>query len=500
MSIADMLAKTLEEKQMSKNEVIRKTGIDRSSFYQILGNRRMATPVQFLKIINVLQPDAADRIRFLGQYERERVGDEKFVTYEKARAFLRKLSGEDAGAEKNNGSGHRVSEYGGEKERAEKESVEKTPAQQDGDSAVRTSCPEVMASMIRQEVKKGGNIKFRLLLPMELCFALGIEKVLEENIRSGSRVYVEQLLSDWDGRSAAEPMILAFADYLRFLGRTPGFFLNAYMTDEVLFHPEGTPYPFYIIGVDAMVMFDRTGNKCICVQDPTQIRDFTEHFDMLIHHADPVVELNHDLTEMMTNVEEMLGFEGDRADNADYPYLKGTPEQSCMSDLNAEENASPFPVFNLSDFPCLWLSTTREQNERYIDSLDVGDSDTRRWLAFGDIIRSLDMIEFTSKERINRLFESRRITENGVSIEIRKEDIPVLRAAVRERIGKNLFLLNEEAQPLPKGYFLYLTRNGKMIFGPYQNSSFLVCVQNWDFVGELYNWFATRISTVNPEI
>ena len=60
--------------------------------------------------------------------------------------------------------------------------------------------------------------------------------------------------------------------------------------------------------------------------------------------------------------------------------------------------------------------------------------------------------------------------------------------------------LNEEAQPLPKGYFLYLTRNGKMIFGPYQNSSFLVCVQNWDFVGELYNWFATRISTVNPEI
>lgn len=100
MSIADMLAKTLEEKQMSKNEVIRKTGIDRSSFYQILGNRRMATPVQFLKIINVLQLDAADRIRFLGQYERERVGDEKFVTYEKARAFLRKLSGEDAGAEK----------------------------------------------------------------------------------------------------------------------------------------------------------------------------------------------------------------------------------------------------------------------------------------------------------------------------------------------------------------------------------------------------------------
>lgn len=52
----------------------------------------MATPVQFLRILNVLQPDTADRAHLLRRYERERVGEEKFAKYEKVRSFLRRLS------------------------------------------------------------------------------------------------------------------------------------------------------------------------------------------------------------------------------------------------------------------------------------------------------------------------------------------------------------------------------------------------------------------------
>ena len=92
MSIAEMLAAEFESAKISKNDAIRKTGIDRSTFYQILGNRRMATPVQLLKILNVLQPDPEERAHLLREYERERVGEEKFAQYEKVRSFLRRLS------------------------------------------------------------------------------------------------------------------------------------------------------------------------------------------------------------------------------------------------------------------------------------------------------------------------------------------------------------------------------------------------------------------------
>lgn len=428
MCIADMLAHEFDAAQISKNDVIRKTGIDRSTFYQILGNRRMATPVQFLKILNVLQPDAADRARLLRQYERERVGEEKFAKYEKVRSFLHRLSegADDVG----------------------------------GGSGSTTSCPELIASLIRHALQKEGRIRLRLLLPTELFFSLGIESALEENTQSGRTVYVEQLLSDWDGSSDADSMIMGFADYLKLLKRNTDFTVNAWMTDEVLFHPEGTPFPFYIIADDAMVMFDHTGKKCIQVQDPVQIREFTEHFDRLLQHARPVVKMNLDMTEV-------------------FAYL---------TDVMRESEGK---MYLFSDTPCIWLSTTLEMDRKYIDYEDA--------LAYGELLRSLDVVEFTSKERISRLFARRRISESGVDIAMRKEDIPVLHASVRDRIGKNLFLINEEVQPLPEGYIIFVTADGKMIIAPFRDSRLQVYVENWDFAANLYEWFATRISTVNPE-
>lgn len=428
MCIADMLAHEFDAAQISKNDVIRKTGIDRSTFCQILGNRRMATPVQFLKILNVLQPDAADRARLLRQYERERVGEEKFAKYEKVRSFLHRLSegADDVG----------------------------------GGSGSTTSCPELIASLIRHALQKEGRIRLRLLLPTELFFSLGIESALEENTQSGRTVYVEQLLSDWDGSSDADSMIMGFADYLKLLKRNTDFTENAWMTDEVLFHPEGTPFPFYIIADDAMVMFDHTGKKCIQVQDPVQIREFTEHFDRLLQHARPVVKMNLDMTEV-------------------FAYL---------TDVMRESEGK---MYLFSDTPCIWLSTTLEMDRKYIDYEDA--------LAYGELLRSLDVVEFTSKERISRLFARRRISESGVDIAMRKEDIPVLHASVRDRIGKNLFLINEEVQPLPEGYIIFVTADGKKIIAPFRDSRLQVYVENWDFAANLYEWFATRISTVNPE-
>ena len=435
MSIAEMLAAEFESAKISKNDAIRKTGIDRSTFYQILGNRRMATPVQLLKILNVLQPDPEERAHLLREYERERVGEEKFAQYEKVRSFLRRLSdptdGDESAADSSRAAGSRAA-----------------------------ACPEQIASLIRHALERSGETRLRLLLPTELFFTLGIEKALEENTRKDSTVYVDQLLSDWDGSSDADQMIMGFADYLTLLERNPAFTVNAYMTDEVLFHPEGTPFPFYIIDDDAMVMFDHTGKKSIQVNDPVQIREFKEHFDTLLQHARPVVELNRNMAEMFAHMSEIM------RDSREQIYL-------------------------LSDTPCIWLSTTPEQDRRYIS--DEGA------LAYGELLRSLDVVEFTTQERINRLFERHRITECGVDIEIREEDMPDLRAAVQDRIGRNLFLLNERAQPLPREYFIFVNARGKMIFAPFKGSGLQVCVENWDFAKELYDWFATRILTVNPE-
>lgn len=438
LRIADMLSAEIESAEISKNDVIRKTGIDRSTFYQILGNRRMATPAQFLEILDALQPDATNRLLLLRQYERERIGEDKFAKYEKVRTFLRMLSVEDKDGEEN---------------------------------SIEAKCPEKIEALIRHALQRNGQIKIRLLLPTELFFSLGLEKVLEENTHKGSNVCVEQMLIDWDGNSDADPMIRGFAGYLKLLERNPDFCVNACMSDNVIFHAEGTPYPFYMIDEDAMVMFDHTGMNCICVQDQVLIREYTKHFDHLIRNAKPVVTLNRNMAELYQHMTAAVMDEAGHQDQ--------------------RRNKVSGKIFLLSETPCVWLSTTMEQNKIYFDSEDG--------LAYGAMLRSLDIIEFSSMERLNRFFDGQRITESGVNMKIRKEHMSILRNSIMSRIGKNLFLLNEEVQPLPNGYVLYLAGNGRMVLTPYKDSRFLVCVQNWNFAKEVYEWFETRVSTVNPE-
>lgn len=448
MSVADMLEKHFDRSPASKNDVIRRTGIDRSTFYQILGEKRMATPVQFIRILNSLQLEEEERVALLRQYERESAGGEAFEKYEKVRTFLRAMSTSGDNAEENSG-GRGDSAAGG--------------AESSGDDEMADPCPEPVADMLRHTLQRGGKIKLRLLIPSGLHILSGIASVLKEAVIPGSTVEVDQLVSDWNTESESRQMILGFAEYMKLLKTHPGFIVRAYMTEDVFFHPEGTPYPFYILGEDTMVMFDQSGHRCAVIRDPVQIRDYSEHFDGILQKAKTVIESNQDMTELFNKMTDVMKNTGNHR-----------------------------PIYLFNDAPCLWLSTTREQEKAYFDQEDG--------LAYGELLRSMDIIEFTSEKRVDRLLSGRTIDEAGMSLTLREEDIPLLREGVNSRIGKNLFLINESVQPLPEDWVIYAFGDGQLIMAPFRDSSFYVCVNNWDFATDIYDWFATRASTVNPEM
>lgn len=73
MSVGSMLSDLLGQASESKNYVIRETGIDRSTFYQILRGNRIATEDQIERICEYIHPDAATYGKLIDCYEEERV-------------------------------------------------------------------------------------------------------------------------------------------------------------------------------------------------------------------------------------------------------------------------------------------------------------------------------------------------------------------------------------------------------------------------------------------
>ena len=138
MRVYMQLQKELEKKNISKNAVIRKTGIDRSTFYQIMSGKRMATSDQLIRILDSIGVDPGERFELLSEYEREKADEKAYQSRTNVRNFINQLAaGPDLSKEK------------------------------------ESSCPEQIRSAI-QEAAASGNGLLQIFLPATLMIRTGI--------------------------------------------------------------------------------------------------------------------------------------------------------------------------------------------------------------------------------------------------------------------------------------------------------------------------------------
>ena len=95
MSVGSMLSDLLSQASESKNYVIRETGIDRSTFYQILRGNRIATEDQIERICEYIHPDAATYDKLIDCYEEERVDAKTYQNRQHVKQFFNSLSEEE---------------------------------------------------------------------------------------------------------------------------------------------------------------------------------------------------------------------------------------------------------------------------------------------------------------------------------------------------------------------------------------------------------------------
>ena len=303
MNVSEALRDAMAHRNMSKNEMIRRTGIDRSTFFQILGGRRSATPAQFEKILEKLDPEPCERASLLQTYEAERVGEAVYAAWEKIRQFWKRLDALDAAG---------------------------LPPQK-----APLSC---IGQAMEQAVSGPDPAEIRIFLPEDLLGRLGVFTDLARigALQPDCEIRVAFLLAPAPESSAFETVLDNLPELLE-LVKAQNFRISAGSV------PAGadqfavlTPYPYFVLAGDVLILVSRDGSKQKELTDPSFVRDYEKSFAEALGRAGKVIDSSRDLHSCL----QILG--------------------GCFQRFAGPE------IYLLDPTPCIDLSITDEELRRYL--------------------------------------------------------------------------------------------------------------------------------------
>lgn len=422
MSVGRMLAELLGHAEVSKNTIIRKTGIDRSTFYQILRGTRVATEEQLQKICYFTNADEAYYQQLIDCYEQERAGD-KAAQRKCVRAFIEDLSVD-----------HPIP--AGETEK-------------------------IFSEFVRRE-REAGNTSFSMFLPSNSVCAAKLYRAIAEQSAAEGEAELHQVVAKDDGRT--EPVEESFrrlTEWISYLRSQKAKF-HAYSLPVSMAGLRTNAFPFYIVGEQILIAVSFDEKQLVLSEQPQVVKAYRDNFKNVLEDASEVATTE-------TNNEKVLKFFGELWKNAE-------GEQ----------------VYFFTPRPCIWLCSDDEMVSSYM--MDPF------YVQYGRLIRSQNIQEFTLQSGIDSFCRNGEITEGGVRIKIKEEDMARVRNYIADRRDSNLLVLDDERVHLSQSWEMILIGTRAAVFVPYESCEYMICITSSSVVEPLAEWFSSRTGTLNNDI
>ena len=426
MRVYMQLQKELEKKNISKNAVIRKTGIDRSTFYQIMSGKRMATSDQLIRILDSIGVDSGERFELLSEYEREKADEKAYRSRTNVRNFINQLA-----------AGPDLSE--------EKES----------------SCPEQIRSAI-QEAAVSGNGLLQIFLPATLMIRTGMYAEMMRAAKN-SRLVVEYLSAFSDEEDDDAIIFENIAECLHCY-REENLEIRMYHLGGVLIPSSGVPFPYYIITENHLLLISADADEVIDVSDTEQRTYYCRFFGEQLEKAELLIAFNRNEKEMLER-------------------LRGEYAAAVQSGQK---------IYLITLQPCAMLTVTLDQLMMYWND--------ERIAGYWKLMNAMNAHEFTSPSGITKFLKSQMIVETGLNIPIRKEDMHLLREDIDKRLGKSLFLLNDDNIHMSEYWEMMIIDKEKVLFAPFYEGRFLISVSYDRIVEALADWCESRMQVANVDV
>lgn len=425
LNTAEFLREQMIQKGYSKNELIRRTGIDRSTFYQIVGGRRMAAPEQFRSILKALSLSREEWLAAASLYEREQETPKESADNDRIRDFLAAL---DRGSEEEPGA-----------------------------------CPPVLLSFLERFAEHAGETDTLCIFATEtLMNRFGILPTLQKlAAQKKEKLTISYLCASLRENFDLESALRGIRTYLQCM-KNKRLVLSVWYPGDAVLQPCVTPFPYFILAGDELLVFREDGLQVVPVLDPPIIAAYQAHFARLTGAMKPSFCVNQ-------------AFEEELA------LMQRTYEQAVGLD-----------VYFFTPVPCVQLIATDAQVLKYTGS--------RNMVAFRRTLEILGVREITKLSGAERLFGEKQITESGVRIPLEEEDLAAAEQVLRRRQGKTLFFANPERLCLPDDWAIFLFGGEYLLFMPAGEFDFEILVEDRNLAKAFHTFAVSRVSSVTPDL
>lgn len=452
MSFHSLLNSIIDSQSVTKNSLINETGIDRSSFYQILSGKRIPTKDQITSIIRQLDISAADEMALYDAFYLERLGEVNYHYLNFTEKCLRVIGSPyiDANAS-NNQTPSRSQEL---QNKLPDNPIDTDQSQAATGTILYHSTDEIICGLTKFLIhaSKKENNHLQVSLPFDLSSRIKLFSNIQSLITSGKfqNATISQILHfQTKNPNDITEKLDGFATLLESIltkGTNITYNIYYYSNEQKVSKNSGVLFPFYIITDDASLLLNADANKGCLLTDPSLIGFMRKEFDSVFDHAKP----------FLSSFSQ-----------------KELPQFQARS-IPAEE------VIFIQKHPGACLMVTDDLVEKYVP--EEFKETLKQHFHF---MQQMNASEGITLDGIREFARNHVISESGFYVEANTADIINALEQLKSRLDRNLFVLDTEKIPVSDNWAFLLYPDQYALLVPNKELDFIICVSDPDIIQAL---------------
>lgn len=452
MSFHSLLNSIIDSQSVTKNSLINETGIDRSSFYQILSGKRIPTKDQITSIIRQLDISAADEMALYDAFYLERLGETNYHYLKFTEKCLRVIGSPYIDANASNNQTPSCSQE--LQNKLPDNPIDTDQSQAATGTILYHSTDEIICGLTKFLIhaSKKENNHLQVSLPFDLSSRIKLFSNIHSLITSGKfqNATISQILHfQTKNPNDITEKLDGFATLLESIltkGTNITYNIYYYSNEQKVSKNSGVLFPFYIITDDASLLLNADANKGCLLTDPSLIGLMREEFASVFDHAKP----------FLSSFSQ-----------------KELPQFQARS-IPAEE------VIFIQKHPGACLMVTDDLVEKYVP--EEFKETLKQHFHF---MQQMNASEGITLDGIREFARNHVISESGFYVEANTSDIINALEQLEARLDRNLFVLDTEKIPVSDNWAFLLYPDQYALLVPNKELDFIICVSDPDIIHAL---------------
>lgn len=452
MSFHSLLNSIIDSQSVTKNSLINETGINRSSFYQILSGKRIPTKDQITSIIRQLDISAADEMALYDAFYLERLGETNYHYLKFTEKCLRVIGSPYIDANASNNQTPSCSQE--LQNKLPDNPIDTDQSQAATGTILYHSTDEIICGLTKFLIhaSKKENNHLQVSLPFDLSSRIKLFSNIHSLITSGKfqNATISQILHfQTKNPNDITEKLDGFATLLESIltkGTNITYNIYYYSNEQKVSKNSGVLFPFYIITDDASLLLNADANKGCLLTDPSLIGLMREEFASVFDHAKP----------FLSSFSQ-----------------KELPQFQARS-IPAEE------VIFIQKHPGACLMVTDDLVEKYVP--EEFKETLKQHFHF---MQQMNASEGITLDGIREFARNHVISESGFYVEADTSDIINALEQLEARLDRNLFVLDTEKIPVSDNWAFLLYPDQYALLVPNKELDFIICVSDPDIIHAL---------------